>query len=172
MQVKTVYITGPVGSGKTTLAKRLSQQSGIEFYSLDIVMYQKVKSTWGNVPRDEATRNKLFHNIMMLDSWIIEDAGRKRFKRGFEEADMIIFLYPNAIVRRIRIIKRYIKQKLKMEQCNYNPNKIMLKKMFEWTASFENGKDDLQERLEAYKEKVVILKTKHDIYNFIHSFCT
>jgi len=167
--MKKIYITGPVGSGKTTLANKLSEKLKIPCHSLDILMYEKDNSKWGNIPRDEGTRIILFDNIMAKDSWIMEDAGRKRFETGFDEADTIIFLHPKTLTRKTRIIIRYIKQKFKLEKCNYNPNLLMLKRMFEWTRNFENGTDTIIARLEPYESKVITLRTNKQIKAFISS---
>lgn len=167
--MKKIYVTGPVGSGKTTLAKRISEKLRISYHSLDIVMYENDNSKWGNVPRDEDTRNNLFNDIIAQDSWIIEDAGRERFEMGFDKADTIVFLHPNVTTRKMRIIKRYIKQKLKIEECNYNPNLKMLKLMFEWTRNFENGIDTLKMRLKPYEKKVITLNNSKQIKDFVES---
>ena len=167
--MKKIYVTGPVGSGKTTLAKRLGKKLRISYHSLDIVMYEKDNSKWGNIPRDEDTRKNLFDDIIAQDSWIIEDAGRERFMMGFDEADIIVFLHPNVTTRKMRIIKRYIKQKLKIEECNYNPNSKMLKLMFEWTRNFESDIDTLKMRLKHYKKKVITLNNSKQIKTFIES---
>lgn len=52
-------------------------------------------------------------------------------------AEIIIFLDTPLHIRRLRIITRFIKQRLGIEKCNYYPTFEMLKKMFKWTNDFE-----------------------------------
>ena len=40
---KKIYIIGPVGSGKTTLAKCLSKKYNIPYYELDKVVHDDIK---------------------------------------------------------------------------------------------------------------------------------
>ncbi|MDS0527748.1 hypothetical protein NNC19_18825 [Clostridium sp. SHJSY1] len=60
------YIVGPVSSGKSTLAKRLSEVLDISYKSLDEVVYVRDKSaSWGNHKREVEERDKIL--------WRIED---------------------------------------------------------------------------------------------------
>jgi len=123
-----IYIVGSVASGKTTLAKKL----GIKCTHLDGIVHIKDKynKEWGNIRRTDEEINRLFKSTIMKPHWVIEDAGRKMFSEGMEAADMIVHLKPSIFVRRMRVITRFFKQKLGMEDCLYTPSIHMLKFMF------------------------------------------
>jgi len=105
----------------------------------------------------------------MKPHWVIEDAGRKMFSEGMEAADMIIHLKPNIFVRRMRVMNRFFKQKLGMEDCLYTPSIHMLKFIFKALSNYETGKDDLEARLNQYINKVVILSSNNEIKDFIEN---
>ena len=78
-----LYIIGSVASGKTTLAKRLSETTNILYTTLDEVIYEPDKSsTWGNRKRPEEERDRLFSLILQQENWILEDVGRPCFSEG------------------------------------------------------------------------------------------
>ena len=54
-----LYITGPVGSGKTTLARQLSQKTGVPCFHLDQVAHEPdrtVPAATGNGRRKSGTQ--------------------------------------------------------------------------------------------------------------------
>ena len=73
-------------------------------------------------------------------------------------ADKIIVVEPSYNVRKKRIIKRFIKQKLKIERCNYKPTFKMLINMFKWNKKYEQEKEKLYILLSKYNNIVEIKK--------------
>ncbi|MDF2608089.1 MAG: topology modulation protein [Bacillales bacterium] len=166
-----IYIVGSVASGKTTLAKELSSKLGIKCTHLDGIVHIKDKTDreWGNIRRADEEINRLFRSTLMEPQWVIEDAGRKMFSEGMEAADIIVHLKPTIFVRRIRVLTRFFKQKLGMEECLYTPTIRMLKFMFKALNNYETGKDDLEARLNQYVNKVVILTSGKEINRFMEN---
>jgi adenylate kinase family enzyme len=154
-----IYIVGAVSSGKSTLAKKLSERLSITHNSLDEVVHKTdISSPWGNRKRDHKERDEIFRSIIQQPKWIIEDVGRPCFEEGLQEADKIIFLEVPTRIRSYRIIKRWIKQRLGIEKCNYKPDYKMLKSMFKGSKDYDTGKDNLKERIAVYGEKVITLE--------------
>lgn len=162
-----LYITGPVGSGKSMLAKKLSQEMDIPFISLDGVVYvPDAADSWGNRKREESERDELFEKALLSSDWVMEDAGRKCFQTAMEQADWILLLDLPPRTRKWRIVKRYLKQKLGVEKCLYRPRFQMLKSMFRWSRNYDTGKDDLKKRLKGYGEKVLTAKSDRDVLKY------
>jgi adenylate kinase family enzyme len=166
-----IYIVGSVASGKTTLAKKLSNKLGIKYTHLDGIVHIKDKTDkeWGNIRRTDEEINRLFKSTVMKPHWVVEDSGRKMFSEGMEAADMIVHLKPSIFVRRMRVMTRFFKQKLGMEDSLYTPSIHMLKFMFKALNNYEIGKDDLEARLNQYTNKVVILSSGKEIKEFMES---
>ncbi len=163
-----IYIVGSVSSGKSTLAKKLSERLKIPCKSLDEVVHIHDKSSpWGNRKRQVEERDNLFYSVIQQPEWIIEDVGRPCFEEGLKRADIIVLLEIFTKVRNYRIIKRWIKQRLGIEKCIYNPRFDMLKCMLQWSKDYDAGKDKLKERVFQHQEKVITLRNNKDINEFL-----
>ena len=163
-----IYIVGSVSSGKSTLAKKLSETLSAPYQSLDEVVHVPDKSDpWGNRKRQVEERDKLFCSVIQQPNWIIEDVGRPCFEEGLKEADIIVLLDVSLRIRNYRIIKRWIKQWLGIEKCIYNPRLEMLKCMLQWSKDYDAGKDNLKFRISLYREKVITLRNNKDINAFL-----
>lgn len=160
-----IYIVGAAGSGKTTLAKRISQKTGVRCYHLDDIVYLNDSENKGRI-RSDIDRDNLFDEIIKETDWIVEDNGRMCFREAMQKADKIILLYPHKYVRMKRIVIRYIKQKLGIEKSLYNPSIDILRRMFNGSNKFETGKDGLKSRILKYDEKVLVLRTNNDIKEY------
>jgi len=165
-----IYITGSVGSGKSTYAEKLSQVTGIECTHLDEVMYEDdPASSWGNRKRPIEVRDAMFAEVLARDSYIMEDAGRKCFSEGMFSADKVILIEPSFLVVRKRILFRWLKQRLGIEKCIYKPKFAVLKAMLKWSADYRNGTDDIRTRLNEFSDKVIVLRTNRDLKNYLSS---
>ncbi len=116
--MRKIYIIGPVGSGKTTLSKKLSNNYNIKRYELDKVVWD---DDHGNIKRKDEEVLKLFDEILTNDFWIIEDVGRSIFIKGREQADIIYYIKLSRLKSYLRVTKRWIKQKLRIEVYNHPP---------------------------------------------------
>lgn len=164
------YIIGSVASGKSTMARQLSERTGVTWYPLDEVVHgPDPASSWGNRKRTEEERERLFSRILAHSSYIIEDTGRACFVRGMEEADVIVLLNPPLWIRKKRIVSRLLKQKLGWEACSYRPHWGVLQDMFRWAQNFETGKDGVKERAQRFSHKVVVLRSKKEIRGYLNS---
>ena len=104
-----IYIIGPVGSGKTTLSRLLSEKYSIESYELDKIVWNDDN---GNIKRTDEEIAKMFNEIISKDSWIIEDVGRKKFFDGIKNADIVYYIdLPKSTIYK-RCISRWIRQNL------------------------------------------------------------
>ncbi|MBM7565008.1 hypothetical protein [Paenibacillus sacheonensis] len=154
--MRKVLIIGIVASGKTTFAKRLSQTLDVPWYELDAIVYHKTSTG-----RHKRTAAEQVEEIMAIDNdgaWIFEGTDRASYQCLYQMADTIIFLDPPLRTRRIRILTRYLKQKLGIEKCHYKPDLKMLRMMYRWTSDFERNREGFEGKLERYKEKLIRVK--------------
>ncbi len=94
------FITGNAGSGKTTLAKRMSKELNIPYYSLDSIVWQ---SGWKTTPLIK--KQELISNLLKHNEWIIEGVS----KDVLVVADVVIFLDLSRFTCFKRLVKRNIK---------------------------------------------------------------
>ncbi|TYS51916.1 AAA family ATPase [Bacillus infantis] len=153
---RKIHVIGSVGSGKTTLCRKLSAQLGIPHHELDNMVWER--GPHGDRRRSEKERDALLKEITALDSWIIEGVHHTWIMESLRQADQIILLDPPYSQRTNRIIKRFVKQKLHMEKANYKPTFEMFRKMFRWNRYFETvSKPQILELLRPYEEKLYVL---------------
>ncbi|WP_232336797.1 AAA family ATPase [Planococcus lenghuensis] len=161
-QARKIHIIGSVGSGKTTLARKLSEQLGILHIELDNVVWKRGPN--GDIRRTIVERDSVLHKILETEDWIIEGAHFGWVAASFEQADLIILLDTNWRVRTYRIIRRFCLQRFGSEQANYKPTFHMLRKMFRWSADFDRQhRTEILNSLHQYGDKVIVAATDRDI---------
>lgn len=164
--IQKMHIIGSVGSGKTTLARRLSVKLSLPFHELDNVVWKRNKS--GDIRRSEEERDSLLEELVHTTSWIIEGAHHSWIEKSLQRADLIILLDSSYRVRTCRIIRRFIRQKVGIERANYRPTFNMLKKMFAGNRSYEyQHRKEINTLLEPFNDKIIILKTNKEITKLV-----
>ena len=133
--VNKIRIVGSVGSGKTTLSRKLALQQGIDTYSLDDVVWSR--GSEGDIRNSDEQRDAILGHILLQPSWIIEGSHLGWSMKTFEVADQIIFLHPSLSIRIYRISHRFFKQKRGLEEASYTPTWRMFGQMFKWTYQYE-----------------------------------
>ena len=161
---KKIYIIGPVGSGKTTFATALSKKYNIKYYELDKVSWD---DEHGNIKRTDEEALKIFNKILKSKSWVMEDVGRDKFKKGRSEADIIYYIKLPRWKSYYRVSKRWIKQRLGKERYNHPPV------FSQWiyylstvNSYYKKEKRKIQE-LKEYSDKLVFVNNK-DINRIIN----
>ena len=157
-----ILIIGIVASGKTTLAKRLSKENNISHYEIDSIVHDD----FNNRKRSVLEQLEMINDINKNNDWIIEGTLRKNLDVLLEFADKIIFIDIDKKIRKRRIVSRYIKQKLRIEKCNYKPSLEMVKDMFKWTNDFEKEKISFLERIYKYEDKLIVLSSVNEINKY------
>ena len=152
-----IYIIGSPGSGKTTLAKVLSKRYNIKHYELDCIVYDDNNN---HRKRTKEEIEKLFSTILKNKSFIIEDVGRNKFKKGRDICDKIYYIKLNKARIYKQMISRWFKQRLGKEKYNYPPT---IHQFFETMKDVKNyskiEKTRLSE-LNKYKDKMTFLNKK------------
>ena len=165
MKPDKIYILGTVGSGKTYLAKKLSEILKIEHYDLDDIFW----TTKFNKKRNEKERNILFKEICNKKKWIIEGVYSTWIECGIKKSNLVILVNPKTPALLYRIIKRYIKReksKIKgKERYNENFNDLLglTKAVLKYKRkSFERGYYKHKELIDKHKVEVIYLRNKKE----------
>lgn len=163
-----IHIIGSVGSGKTTLARILSEKYDIPYYELDNVVWERHES--GDIRRTDSDRDWYLNQIVNTNRWIIEGASLHDWVgNSFKNADIIIFLDTPYYVRVFRIIKRYFRQLKGVESANYKPSFKMFKKMFRWNRIFEKeSKPMILKMLQSDEFNSIILTDNMEIMKYFN----
>lgn len=148
---------GSTGSGKSTLAKTLSKKHNINYYELDKLVYYRDNIT---KHRPDKEIEKDFNKILKQDSFIIEDIGRKRFKKGRQEADKIYYIKINKLTIYKQMIKRWFNQRKGKEDYNVKPTIKNFFKNLNDVRLYSKLEKDIIKSLDDYKNKLVFLNKK------------
>lgn len=103
---KKIAIVGAPGTGKTTLANKLSEIFHIETTHIDGLHHLE---NWQI--RDKSERDEMILKVVQKDEWIIDGTYRSTLKNRFEAADLIIWLDFSTINQLKGIVSRYLKNK-------------------------------------------------------------
>lgn len=156
-----IFIVGIVASGKTTLARRLSMRLDVPWYELDSIVHYETPA--GRHKRTAEEQMEILREIDKGGVWIAEGTDRESYQDLYRMADTVLFLDPPLWKRRIRIFTRFLKQKLGLEKCGYNPDLAMLRMMYKWTRDFERNRSAFEAKLKQYEGKVIRLRGKNDL---------
>ena len=163
-----IHIIGCSGSGKTYLAKALSDKYSIPHFDLDDIQWDNTSDSYG-VKMPVEKRNALLNKILSNDAWIIEGVYYSWVEQSFEDADRIFVLDMPEYICKWRIIRRSVKRKMGIEKGKKETFKSVIN-LLKWTDTFKNKNlKEIKNQLDKYGEKVVWLYNKNDVNKIINS---
>ncbi|WP_185959519.1 shikimate kinase [Planococcus salinarum] len=159
-----IHIIGSVGSGKTTLGRKLAQKLEIPHTTTDNLVWQR--NPGGDIRNSEERRDELLEGVLAEKGWLIEGVHIGWTDPVIEEASHVIFLDPPFFIRSMRIISRHFKQVWGIEKADYKTEWSMLGKMHRWNKYFEiTMKPEFLLKLERYPEKTTVVSRRKDLVN-------
>ena len=163
-----IHIVGGSGSGKTYLAQLLSEKYNIPHYDLDDLFWDNSSGQYGTKNPPEK-RDTMLKSILQNDNWIIEGVYYAWLADSFEQADSIIILDMPKMLYKSRIIRRFFKRKLGLNQGKKETIKSLLD-LLKWTEKFQTvNLKKIYEMLENYGDKTIVLRSKKEVNKYINS---
>ncbi len=165
--VNRILIIGGPGTGKTTLAQKLSSILKIPAIHLDGINY---KSNWEKVEND--IRDKIILEKIKADKWIIDGNYANTLKQRIEKADLIILLDYSTFSIIKGVVTRYItnfnKEKKEIPGCKERIDK----EFFKYVISFrKNGRKKIVEQIDnKTKEKVIVFYNRKQLNNWLELY--
>jgi adenylate kinase family enzyme len=161
-----IHIIGCSGSGKTYLAKALSEKYNIPHYDLDDIQWDNNSDGYG-VKMPIGKRTELLNDILKNDSWIIEGVYYAWVDDCFRYADKVYVLDMPKRIYTYRIIKRTIKRKLGFEKGKKETLKSVYN-LLKWTNTFQSkSMVEIKKIPSAYPEKTVWLHSSKDVQKWL-----
>lgn len=154
-----IFITGNAGSGKTTLAKFISNILNVPHYSLDNIVWQP---NWQVTPLDK--RKKLISDLLTKEEWVIEGVS----KDVLVNANTIIFLDLSRFTCYIRLIKRNYKFlfKSRPELPNNCPEIKIIFRLVKIVWRFKSMvRPTIIKHMDCNNPNIYHIKTKNDLLN-------
>ncbi|MDT3429260.1 adenylate kinase family enzyme [Paenibacillus forsythiae] len=164
-----IRIIGACGSGKSYIAKKLSDKYGINHYEMDNLVWDRSAV---NLRFPIEVRNSMLDEIIHKENWILEGTHYKWGQESFRKADLIFILQPNRYIRNLRVIQRFIKTRMGIEQWNY---KQSVKNLYQMLLIYNRGYDQesIQQILEItnkYEDKRIITRNKQEILEHVEGY--
>ena len=155
-----IYIFGSTGSGKTTIAKKISAQLHISHFDLDEIFWNFEKGKKNNLKR-----KKEVLKIISRKSWIIEGMYKDKWLKGIiSSSDVIFILRPLKIITYLRIFKRTILRILRIEKYERKSDFRLLFNLLETAKNFEQERlPEFLSQVRTLKKKVVFIKNKKQL---------
>jgi adenylate kinase family enzyme len=103
--MKRVAVFGNAGGGKSTLAKRLAEITGLPLYPLDLIQF---RPGGGEVPHEEYLRAHA--DLLRLDDWVIDGFGSAASSwERFGQADTLVYVDLPLLTHYRWVTKRFVK---------------------------------------------------------------
>lgn len=161
-EILKIHIIGCSGSGKSYLARELSKKYHIQCYDLDNLQWDNESYHYG-VKMNPSKRNALLQEILKQENWIIEGVYYKWVGDCFRDADIIYILKIPPLIYKYRILKRFVRRKLKLETGKKETFSSVLN-LIRWTDEFETiNMKEIEKMLKPYEKKVHYLQNKQQI---------
>ena len=149
-----IHIIGGPGSGKTFLAQKLSRELGIRHYDLDDLQWDNRSDAYG-VKRTPEERDRLLADVLHQKDWIIEGVYYAWCQQCFADADQIYVLRVPRYRYRYRIIRRFVRRKLGLEQGKKETLKS-LAQLLKWADRYQRiNLVEIRKLLVPYSDKVI-----------------
>ena len=149
-----IHIIGGPGSGKTFLAEKLSRELRIHHYDLDDMQWDNQSDSYG-VKRATDERDGLLANVLSQKDWIIEGVYYAWCQQCFADADKIYVLCVPRYKYRYRIIRRFVRRKLGLEQGKKETLKSLYQ-LLKWADKYQQfNLVEIRKLLAPYSDKVI-----------------
>lgn len=164
--MKRVLIIGSGGAGKSTLARRLGEKTGIEVVHLDRLYW---KPGWVKTGKEEWF--EIVRDAIGKESWIMDGNFGGTFEMRAEAADTIILLDMPRLVCIYRIFKRWImyRDRSRPDMAPGCPEKVDWE-FFMWVWGYPKRSKPEKEHLlnrVANEKRIVRLRSNEEIREFL-----
>jgi adenylate kinase family enzyme len=162
-----IHILGGSGTGKSYISEKISKQYQIPHFDLDNIFWDNEALSYGKkMPIDKRTER--LNEILEKDNWILEGVFYDWLNDSFALADYIFILKTKPIVYNYRIIRRFIRRKLRLEKAKKETLKS-LKDLLIWTNKYQKKKiPKIISFLEQHHNKVIMIDKAEEIFGFIN----
>lgn len=165
--MKRVAIIGSGGAGKTTMARALSEHTGLPVVHLDKLYW---KPGWTPTPHDVWQQHH--HQLLAQDSWIIDGNYGATMELRLSAADTVIFLDTPRLLCLWRVLKRSLERRFSSRQATDVPEgcpERLTHEFLRWIWNYpKSRRPALLQKLSSLKGKrVVRLRSRREVATFL-----
>ncbi|OEH93850.1 AAA family ATPase [Bacillus solimangrovi] len=161
-----IHIIGGSGSGKSTVAKQLSEKYSIPHYDLDAIFWDKNAEQY-KIKAPVFIRDNKLKEIVGQPSWIIEGVYFTWLDPSFALADKIFVLHTPLSVQEERIWSRYYQRKTGLLSSTKKETINSVNELIDWNKKYiENYLPNFINNTK-YKDKIIQLENNFAIFEYI-----
>lgn len=167
MAYNKFLIVGAIGSGKTTLARKLSKILKIKNYELDNIAYKRRDIHEKQKPE---IRDKKLKSVLKRKKWLLEGFYSRAWTYPiYKKAEIVIILNIKTSLSKKRVIKRYLKRKLSFKKDKKHNEKFKaMIKLLKYVEEYPTKYFKLQKQAaQKFNKNVLILNSKKEIDEFL-----
>lgn len=161
-----IHIIGGAGSGKTYIAKIISDKYNLKSFDLDNIFWDNSLESYG-VKNPEDIRKRMLNEILDNKSWIIEGVYSSWLQESFKQADIIFVLKPNIYLQHYRVTVRFIKRKLGIMSNKKKETIKGLIDLIKWNHGYNKKMDMTVKLIKESNERVIVIKNNEEVLKYI-----
>nr|WP_249210829.1 AAA family ATPase [Acetobacter persici] len=159
-----LFVTGPTGCGKSTLASELAHKASLPVFPLDEMHW--VRQPEGDVRRDPAARLAMLDSVVQRDAWIVEGVQFKWADKAMEHATHIVILDIPRWKNNVQIFRRFLGRQC-FPRNNSRGTLQALREELRWSADYYGyERSMLFEKVSRWPDKLTIIRTHKDAITF------
>lgn len=158
-----IHICGTYGTGKTTLAIRLSELEMLPSYHLDDLKYEVKYSKI----REVEERIKLLEDICSQEKWIIEGTWTSFAEESFAKSDIVIHMAFPKLFCSYNVLRRYLGRGKLEDDTFLGMIELVRQIKLYYESDQEVSFSKHQALIKKYKKPSILIRNKKEIDNFI-----
>ena len=170
MKYNKILILGGIGSGKTTLGRKLSKILKIKHSQLDNIVYKKRNAYEKHKPK---IRDKKVKRILKRKKWIIEGFYSRSWTHPiYRQADIIIILKIKVSSSKRRVITRFLKRRISFIKKGENINKKFktMLKLLKYVDQYPKKYFKREKAIvKKFKKEHIILRNNKEVKEFLNA---
>ncbi|WP_227793442.1 hypothetical protein [Paenibacillus guangzhouensis] len=124
---------------------------------------------WNNHQRySDIERDSKLAEILQRKDWIIEGVHYKWVLDSFRDADLIIVMIPNRLIRDFWLIRRFIRTRIGLEIWNYKQSVRNLIEMIKWNKKYDREHiHHILALTDSYSNKRMVVRNQDEILSHV-----
>lgn len=163
---KGIYILGGTGAGKSYVTAKIKENTNYYPISLDKIYWTDNFLKHNDI---ETVKSTLSEEMQKNEKFIVEGSYLSDWVyTGFEKCDVILAIKMDYKLQRKRVIKRFIKRKLKLEYSSQKESIKSIKELLNWSKNYADKLDNfIAKSSEKYGDKIIIVDSSNDVLKHI-----